>query len=70
MTLVLWLAPSLRPCRNVDAEMVDWGPLAWAPVRLELENVEFDTGCLETEEETHREWEVIHKDSQTRIARG
>ena len=44
--LMLWLAPSIRPCRTVDAEMVDRGPLAWAPVRLETENVEFDTGCI------------------------
>jgi hypothetical protein len=60
LTLVLWFAPSIRPCRNVHAEMVDRGQLAWAPVRLETENVEFDTGCLGV-------WGVIHKDSQTRI---
>jgi ribonuclease HI len=69
MALVLWLAPSIRPCRTVDAEMVDRGPLAWAPVRLETENVEFDTGCLGTAAETHGVWEVTHKDSQTRIER-
>jgi hypothetical protein len=69
MALVLWLAPSIRPCRNVEAEMVDRGPLAWAPVRLETENVEFDTDCLGTAAETHGVWEVIHKDSQTRIER-
>ena len=31
MALVLWLAPSIRPCRTVDADIVDRGPLAWAP---------------------------------------
>jgi hypothetical protein len=49
--------------------MIDRGPLAWAPVRLETENVDFDTGCLGTTVETHSVWEVIHKDSQTRIER-
>jgi hypothetical protein len=36
---------------------------------LITENVEFDTGCLETAADTHGVWEVIHKDSQTRIER-
>jgi hypothetical protein len=33
-----------------------------------MENVEFK-GCLGTAAETHGVWEVIHKDSQTRIER-
>jgi hypothetical protein len=68
--LVLWLAPSIRYRRNVDAEMVDrgpGGPLAWAPVQLETEYVEIDTDSLGTTAETHGVWEVIHKDSQTWI---
>jgi hypothetical protein len=60
---------SNRPCRNLDAEMVDRGPLAWPPVRLETENVEFDTGCLGTAAETNGVREVIHKESQTWIER-
>ncbi|MFM9151927.1 MAG: hypothetical protein ACKOPU_06645, partial [Candidatus Planktophila sp.] len=69
MTLVLWLAPSIRSCRNMDAEMVDRGPLAWVPARLETEKVEFDISCLETTVETHGAWVVMHKDSLTRIER-
>ena len=69
MTLVLWLAPSIRSCRNEDAEMVDRGPLAWAPARLATEKVEFDTSSLEATVETHGTWKVIHKDSLTRIER-
>ena len=69
LKLVLWLAPNMRSCRKDDAEMVDRGPLAWAPVRLETENVEFDTCCLGTTVETHGMWKVIHKDSLTRIER-
>ncbi len=48
--------------------MVDRGQLAWAPVWLETENVEFDTCCLGTTAETLGVWEVsrFHKDSQTR----
>ena len=69
MKLVLWLAPHMRSCRKDDAEMNDRGPLAWAPVRLETENVEFDTSCLGPTVETHGVWKVMHKDSQTRIER-
>ncbi len=69
LKLVLWLAPNMRFCRKEDAEMVDRGPLAWAPVRLETENVEFDTCCLGTTVETQGMWKVIHKDSLTRIER-
>ena len=69
LTLVLWLAPHMRTCRTDNVEMIDRGPLAWTPVRLETENVEFDTSCLETVVETHGEWEVIHKDGLTRIER-
>ncbi len=69
LKLALWLAPNMRSCRKDDTEMVDRGPLAWAPVRLETENVEFDTCCLGTTVETHGMWKVIHKDSLTQIER-
>ncbi len=69
MKLDLWLVPHMKSCRNGDVEMIDLGPLAWVPVRLETENVEFDTSCLGTTVETHGVWKVIHKDSQNRIER-
>ena len=50
---------------------VDRGPLAWAPVRLEAENVEFVTSCPRTTVETHgpgpRGCGKFYKDSLTRI---
>jgi hypothetical protein len=69
LKLVLWLAPNMRSCRKDNAEMVDRGQLAWAPVQLETVNVEFDTSCLGTTVEIYGMWEVIHKDSLTRIER-
>ncbi len=48
LQLTIWLATSLRSCRDKDAEMAleDWGPLSWAPVQLSEDNIEFDTSCL------------------------
>jgi hypothetical protein len=47
--------------------MADRGPLAWAPVRLSTEYVEFDTGIMETGVQVHGAFEIISKDGLTRI---
>ena len=71
LQLTIWLATSLRSCRDKDAEMAleDRGPLSWAPVRLSEENIEFDTSCLETAEARHGDFRLMTKDSLTRIER-
>ncbi len=47
--------------------MADWGPLAWAPVRLSTEHVEFNTCSMETDVQVHWAFEIISKDGLTRI---
>ncbi len=59
MTLTLWLATSMMSRRDEDVIMADRGPLAWAPVLLSTEHVEFDNCSMETE--------IISKDGLTRI---
>jgi hypothetical protein len=46
--------------------MADRGPLAWAPVRLSTEHVEFDTRSLETEEQVHETFTFTSRDGLTR----
>jgi hypothetical protein len=43
----------MRSQGAVDVIMEGRGPLAWVPVRLSTEHVEFDTSSLETEERVH-----------------
>ena len=71
LQLTIWLATSLRSCRDQDTEMAleDRGPLSWAPVRLSEEHIEFDTSCLETAEARHGDFRLMTKDSLTRIER-
>ena len=67
LALTLWLATSMRSRRDEDAIMADRGPLAWAPVRLSTQHVEFDTCSMKTDVEVHGAFEIISKDGLTRI---
>ena len=67
LTLTLWLATSMRSRRDEDVIMANWGPLAWTPVRLSTEHVEFDTCSMETDVQVHGAFEIISKDGLTRI---
>jgi ribonuclease HI len=71
LQLTMWLATSMRSCRDEDAEMApaDRGPLAWVPVRLSVDNIEFDTSCLGTEVNMHGTFKLMTRDSLTRIER-
>jgi hypothetical protein len=44
---------SSSPVSDCGGVMADWSQLAWAPVLLSMEHVEFDTSSLETEEQVH-----------------
>ncbi len=39
LCLTVWLAASMRSCRDVAIAQVDQGQLTWAPVRLSVNNV-------------------------------
>ncbi len=43
LRLTIWLAVSIRSCLDVAIAQLDQGPLTWAPVRLSVNNVQFDT---------------------------
>ncbi len=47
--------------------LVDHGPLTWAPVRLSVDNIEFDTSSLGTAVRMHRTFTATTGDSVTRI---
>jgi hypothetical protein len=68
-TLTLWLATSMRSHRDEDVIMADLSPLAWAPVRLSTEHVEFDTCSMEMDVQVHGAFEIISNDGLTRIDR-
>jgi hypothetical protein len=67
LALTLWLATSMSSRRDEDVIMADRGPLAWAPVRLSTQHVEFDTCSMKTDVEVHGAFEIISKDGLTRI---
>ncbi len=67
LTLTLWLATSMRSRRDEDVIMPDRDPLAWAPVRMSTEHLEFDTCSTETDVQVHGASEIISKDGITRI---
>jgi hypothetical protein len=71
LRLTMWLATSVRSCSDEVVAMVpaDRGPLAWAPIRLSVDNIEFDTSCLVTEVTMHGAFKLTTKDSLTRIER-
>ena len=69
LCLTMWLAASIRSRRAADVIMDDRGPLAWVPVRLSTEHVEFDTSSLETEEQVHEVFTFTSKDGLTRVER-
>jgi hypothetical protein len=66
---LLWLAARMLSCRDVAIAQVDQGPLTWAPVRLSVNNVQFDDSCLDAEVRIHAAYKVTTKDSCTRIER-
>ncbi len=47
LRLTIWLAASMLSCQDVAIAQVDQGPLTWAPVRLGVNNVQFDDSCLD-----------------------
>ena len=69
LRLTMWLATSMRSCRHEDAAMapVDHGPLTWAPVRLSVDNIEFDTSSLGAAVRMHGTFTATTRDSVTRI---
>ena len=69
LCLTMWLAASIRSRRAADVIMDDRGPLAWVPVRLLTEHVEFDTSSLEMEEQVHGAFTFTSKDGMTRVER-
>jgi hypothetical protein len=69
LRLTIWLAASMRSCRDVAIAQVDQGPLTWAPIQLSTERVVFDTSCLEGTSETHGGYVCTAKDSVVRIER-
>ena len=46
---------------------VDFGPLTWAPVRLSVDNIEFDTSSLGAAVRMHGTFTATTRDSVTRI---
>ena len=48
LRLTMWLAMSMRSCQHDDVAMVpaDRGPFTWATVRLNVDNIEFNTSSL------------------------
>ena len=71
LRLTMWLATSVRSCSDEAVAMapVDRGPLAWAPVRLSVDNIEFDTSCLGAAVTMHGPFKLTTKDSLTKIER-
>jgi hypothetical protein len=71
LRLTMWLATSVRSCSDEAVAMapVDRGPLAWAPVRLSVDNIEFDTSCLCAAVTMHGPFKLTTKDSLTKIER-
>jgi ribonuclease HI len=69
LRLTIWLAASMRSCRDVAIAQVDQGPLTWAPVRLSVNHVQFDDSCLDAEVRIHAAYKVTTKDSCTKIER-
>ena len=69
LCLTMWLAASVRTCGTADVIMADRSPLAWAPVRLSTEHVEFDNSSLETEEQVCEAFTFTSKDGLTRVER-
>ncbi len=47
----------------------DRGPLTWVPVRLNVDNIEFDTSSLGAEVRMHGTFQATMRDSLTRIER-
>ncbi len=56
----------MRSRRDEDVIMADRGPLAWTPVRLSTEHVEFDTCSMDRDVQVHGGFETISKDGLTR----
>ncbi len=71
LQLTMWLATSVRSCSDEAVAMaqVDRGPLAWAPVWLSVDNIEFDTSCLGAAVTMHCPFKLTTKDSLTKIER-
>jgi hypothetical protein len=69
LRLTMWLATSMRSCQHDDGVPADRGPLTWAPVRLNVDNIVFDTSSLGAEVRMHGNFQVTTRDSLTRIER-
>jgi hypothetical protein len=69
LRLTLWHPASMRSCRDetMAIAQVDQGPLTWAPVRLSVNNVQFDDSCLDAEVRIYAAYKVTTKDSCTKI---
>jgi hypothetical protein len=57
LRLTMWLATSMRSCQH-DGVPADRGPLTWAPVRLNVDNIVFDTSSLGAELRMHGNFQV------------
>ncbi len=57
----------MQTCRDVAIAQVDQGPLTWAPVRLSVNNVQFDNSCLDAKVRIYAANTVTTKDSCTKI---
>ena len=70
LALTLWLAPTLRTRVDEDLVMADRGPISWASIRLSTDMIEFNDDCLQTDVESHGEFEITSRDGLSRIERG
>ncbi len=57
----------MRSCRDLTIAQVDQGPLTWAPVRLRVNNIQFNNSCLDAEVKNYADCKVTTKDSCTKI---